>query len=72
VRKSGGPYIEHPLQTALILAELQLDVSSLAAALLHDIPENCGMPVSKIQAKFGPEIGRLVEGSTKLGRVWRT
>ena len=69
VRKSGEPYLEHPLQTALILAELQLDASSLAAALLHDIPENCGMPVSKIQAKFGPEIGRLVEGSTKLGRV---
>ncbi|MFC1931749.1 HD domain-containing protein, partial [Chloroflexota bacterium] len=69
VRKSGGPYLEHPLQTALILAELQLDASSLAAALLHDIPENCGLPVSEIEAKFGSEIGRLVDGATKLGRV---
>jgi len=48
VRKSGEPYLEHPLQTALILVELQLDASSLAAALLHDIPENCGLPVSEI------------------------
>jgi len=69
VRKSGEPYLEHPLQTALILAELQLDASSLAAALLHDIPENCGLPVSKIEAKFGSEIGKLVDGTTKLGKV---
>ena len=69
VRKSGEPYLEHPLQTALILAELQLDVSSLAAALLHDIPENCGLPVSKIEAKFGSEISKLVDGTTKLGKV---
>ena len=68
-RKSGEPYIEHPLQTALILAELQLDASSLAAALLHDIPENCGLPVSEIEARFGPEIGKLVDGTTKLGKV---
>ncbi len=69
VRKSGEPYIEHPLQTALILAGLQLDASSLAAALLHDIPENCGITVAKIEAKFGPEIGKLVNGVTKLGKV---
>ncbi len=69
VRKSGEPYLEHPLQTALILAGLQLDASSLAAALLHDIPENCGLPVSKIEAKFGSEIGKLVDGTTKLGKV---
>ncbi|TET26187.1 MAG: bifunctional (p)ppGpp synthetase/guanosine-3',5'-bis(diphosphate) 3'-pyrophosphohydrolase [Dehalococcoidia bacterium] len=72
VRKSGEPYIEHPLQTAIILAELQLDASSLAAALLHDVPENSGIPVSQIEAKFGPEIGRLVDGTTKLGKAsWR-
>ena len=69
VRKSGEPYLEHPLQTALILVELQLDASSLAAALLHDIPENCGMPIAEIEAKFGPEIGKLVDGTTKLGKV---
>jgi len=73
MRKSGDPYIEHPLQTALILAELELDASSLAAALLHDVPENCGIPVSEIEAKFGAEIAKLVEASTKLGRIsWQT
>ena len=41
-RRSGEPFLEHPLQTALILAGLQLDASSLIAALLHDIPEDCG------------------------------
>ena len=69
VRKSGGPYIEHPLQTALTLAELQLDASSLAAALLHDVPENCGIPVAEIEAKFGAEVAKLVEGATKLGKL---
>jgi len=69
VRLSGEPYLEHPLQTAYILAELQLDASSLAAALLHDIPEDCGLPIQDIEAKFGPEIAKLVDGTTKLGRV---
>jgi len=69
VRKSGGPYLEHPLQTALTLAELQLDASSLAAALLHDVPENCGIPVSEIEAKFGSEVAKLVDGTTKLGKL---
>ena len=69
MRLSGDPYVEHPVQTAIILAELQLDVASLAAALLHDVPENCGIPVEKIKDKFGLEIGRLVDGVTKLGKV---
>jgi len=73
MRKSGDPYIEHPLQTALILAELELDASSLAAALLHDVPENCGIPVSEIEEKFGAEVAKLVDASTKLGRIsWQT
>ena len=69
MRLSGDPYVEHPVQTAIILAELQLDAASLAAALLHDVPENCGIPVEKIKDKFGLEIGRLVDGVTKLGKV---
>ncbi|MEE8413696.1 MAG: HD domain-containing protein, partial [Dehalococcoidales bacterium] len=68
-RKSGEPYLEHPLQVALTLAELQLDTSSLAAALLHDVSENCGIPISEIEAKFGPEIAKLVDGTTKLGKL---
>ncbi|MFC1932168.1 RelA/SpoT family protein [Chloroflexota bacterium] len=69
VRKSGEPYLEHPLQVALTLAELQLDTGSLVAALLHDVPENCGVPISDIEAKFGSEVAKLVDGTTKLGRL---
>lgn len=69
VRKSGEPFLEHPLQTALTLAELQLDATTLAAALLHDVPENCGIPVSELEAKFGPEVAKLVDGATKLSKI---
>jgi GTP pyrophosphokinase len=69
VRRSGEPYLEHPLQTALSLAELQLDASTLAAALLHDVPENCGIPISEISAKFGSEVAKLVDGTTKLAKL---
>jgi len=69
VRLSGGPYLEHPVQTAYILAELQFDAGTLAAALLHDIPEDTGLPIEDIEAKFGPEIAKLVDGATKLGKV---
>ena len=54
MRKSNDPYIEHPLQTALILAELQLDATTLAAALLHDVPENCDIPVAELEARLAP------------------
>ena len=69
LRKSGEPYLEHPLHVALTLAELQLDTSSLAAALLHDVPEDCGVPISEIQDKFGPEVAKLVDGVTKLSKL---
>jgi len=69
VRLSGEPYIEHPLQTALVLAELQLDATTLVAALLHDVPENCDVSVSEIEARFGPEVARLVDGVTRLGKL---
>lgn len=71
-RKSGEPYLEHPLFVATTLAELQLDAGSLAAALLHDVPEDCAVPITEIQAKFGHEVAKLVDGVTKLGKVsWR-
>jgi len=72
MRKSGEPYLEHPLQIALTLAELQLDTSSLVAALLHDVPEDCGIPISEIETRFGSEVAKLVDGTTKLGRLsWK-
>ncbi len=69
VRKSGEPYLEHPLQVALTLAELQLDATALAAALLHDVTENCGIPIAEIETRFNKEIAKLVDGTTKLGKL---
>ena len=68
-RLSGEPYVEHPLQVALNLADLQLDTSSLVASLLHDVTENCDIPIPEIEAEFGPEVARLVDGVTKLGKL---
>ncbi len=69
VRRSGEPYLQHPVETAAILADLKLDASSIAAALLHDVPEDCGVPIEDIEAKFGPEVARLVDGVTKLSHI---
>jgi guanosine-3',5'-bis(diphosphate) 3'-pyrophosphohydrolase len=69
MRKSGSPYMEHPLETALILVDLQLDAASLAAALLHDVPEDTNVAIESIRKKFGPEISKLVEGVTKLSKI---
>jgi len=69
VRKSGDPYLDHPLQTATTLASLQLDADTLAAALLHDVPEDCKVSLKEIEAKFGPEVSKLVDGATKLGKL---
>ncbi len=72
VRKSGEPFLEHPLETAVILADLQLDASTLAAALLHDVPEDCGVSISEIEIHFGFEVAKLVDATTKLSKVsWR-
>jgi guanosine-3',5'-bis(diphosphate) 3'-pyrophosphohydrolase len=68
-RKSGSPYMEHPMETALILVDLQLDAASLAAALLHDVPEDTSITNEAIRKKFGPEVAKLVEGVTKLSKI---
>jgi guanosine-3',5'-bis(diphosphate) 3'-pyrophosphohydrolase len=69
VRKTGEPYLEHPLTTAMILAEYHLDAETLAAALLHDVPEDCGVSLDEIEAEFGPQVVKLVDGVTKLGKL---
>ena len=66
LRASGEPFIEHPLQTALFLADLRLDPNALAAALLHDVMEDCDVCYEEIEAKFGTEVAKLVDGVTKL------
>ncbi|MSQ12551.1 MAG: bifunctional (p)ppGpp synthetase/guanosine-3',5'-bis(diphosphate) 3'-pyrophosphohydrolase [Dehalococcoidia bacterium] len=68
-RLSGEPYITHPLATALVLADLSLDASTLAAALLHDVIEDCGVPREVLAARFGEEVAALVDGVTKLSLV---
>ena len=65
-RKSGEPYIFHPLETALFLADLHLDASTIIAALLHDVVEDCGVSLEEVKARFGNEITGLVDGVTKL------
>ena len=68
-RMSGDPYLEHPFQVALTLAEQQLDATTLAAALLHDVTEDCGITHKQIEEKFGADVARLVDGVSKLGKL---
>ena len=69
LRVSGVPYIEHPLEVARVLADLGLDGSTIAAALLHDVVEDCGVAKEEIDRLFGTDVGSLVEGVTKLGQI---
>jgi GTP pyrophosphokinase len=68
-RKSGDPYITHPLAVAAILAELGMDTTTLVAALLHDTVEDTDYPLDKLRAEFGEEVAHLVDGVTKLDKV---
>jgi GTP diphosphokinase / guanosine-3',5'-bis(diphosphate) 3'-diphosphatase len=68
-RKSGDPYLTHLLEVAHILADMRMDATTLAAALLHDVIEDTEFPVSRIRERFGEETARLVEGVTKIGRL---
>lgn len=68
-RASGDPYFSHPLEVAAILTELKLDDATIAAALLHDTIEDTETTKQEIDTLFGPEIGALVEGLTKLKRL---
>jgi len=69
VRRTGEPYLEHPLNAAMILAELHLDAETLAAALLHDVPEDCGISLEEMGAKFDLPVVKLVDGVTKLNKL---
>jgi GTP diphosphokinase / guanosine-3',5'-bis(diphosphate) 3'-diphosphatase len=69
LRSSGEPYMTHLLEVAHILADLRLDATTLTAALLHDATEDTEYPVSRIEERFGPDVARLVEAVTKIGRL---
>ncbi|WP_326596189.1 RelA/SpoT family protein [Streptomyces sp. NBC_01803] len=68
-RKSGEPYITHPLAVTLILGELGAETTTLTASLLHDTVEDTEVTLDQVRAEFGDEVGHLVDGVTKLEKV---
>src|SRR5882672_899273 len=68
-RASGDPYVSHLLEVAHILADIRMDATTLAAALLHDVIEDTEFPLSRLQERFGGEVAQLVEGVTKISRL---
>lgn len=68
-RRSGAPYFDHPTEVANILAVHQMDEESIATGLLHDVVEDTLIPLSTITEQFGPGIGQLVDGITKLSSI---
>ena len=69
LRASGEPFIQHSLATAATLVDLRLDPATIAAGLLHDVPEDTAVTVGKIRKVFGDEIATLVDGVTKLRKI---
>jgi len=69
VRRSGEPFVRHPIEVAKILTELRMDADSIAAGLLHDTVEDTPVSVADIQAVFGAAVRRLVEGETKVSKL---
>ena len=68
-RMSGEPYISHPVAVAQILAEMRLDSQAITAAILHDVVEDTGTPLSELEEHFGTEVATLVDGVSKLDQI---
>jgi guanosine-3',5'-bis(diphosphate) 3'-pyrophosphohydrolase len=68
-RDSGEPFVEHPIATALRLADMRLDTTTIQAALLHDVIEDCGISFEELESEFSTEVASLVDGVTKLKRL---
>lgn len=69
VRKSGEPYIIHPLAASYLLATMKIEPVIIVATLLHDVPEDTSVTIEDIEKNFGTEIARMVQGITKLGKL---
>jgi guanosine-3',5'-bis(diphosphate) 3'-pyrophosphohydrolase len=69
VRRSGDEFILHPLGVAHILADMQMDETTLAAALLHDVVEDTEISLADVRERFGPEVAEIIDGVTKLDRI---
>ncbi len=68
-RKSGEPYIIHPVATAMILAHMRIDPIIIVAALLHDVPEDTSVTIEEVEKNFGPDIAGMIRRITKLGKL---
>jgi GTP pyrophosphokinase len=68
-RKSGEPYIHHPLHTAYLLVQIKADLHTVAAGILHDVPEDTSRTLKEVKEQFGEDIYSLVKGVTKLGKI---
>ena len=68
-RESGEPYVIHPLNVALIIAQLKLDVPSIVTGLLHDVVEDTHTTLAEVSAQFGAEVAELVDGVTKVSKI---
>src|SRR5262245_37687344 len=69
VRASGDPYLIHPLEVALVLAEMKMDPTAIASGLLHDYVEDTSITIAEIQREFGDQVAHIVEGVTKISRI---
>ena len=68
LRKSGDPFILHPLEVAKILTSIKLDVDSIVAVLLHDTVEDTDFTINEIESEFGKKVAELVQGLTKISK----
>ena len=68
-RASGEDYVTHVVEVATLLAQFKLDTASLVAALIHDVVEDTSLTLTDVEEEFGFEVGQIVDGVTKIGRV---
>jgi GTP diphosphokinase / guanosine-3',5'-bis(diphosphate) 3'-diphosphatase len=69
LRRSGDPYVTHPVAVAIILIDLGLDTDSIIGGLLHDVVEDTPVDLAMIEKQFGSDVVLLVDGVTKIGRI---
>ena len=69
VRRSGEPYLSHPLEVANLLADMKLDVATVSVGLLHDVVEDTLVSLDKLREEFGDDIARIVDGVTKISQI---
>ncbi|NLT46185.1 MAG: bifunctional (p)ppGpp synthetase/guanosine-3',5'-bis(diphosphate) 3'-pyrophosphohydrolase, partial [Thermotogaceae bacterium] len=69
MRDSGEPFISHPIEVAKILAQFSADNDTIVAGILHDIVEDCNVPLSEIEEKYGETVALIVDGVTKISNL---